>query len=280
MILLLALAMFLTLSYYTADLYQDVNSTRRLVNSVYAKEQAVYLCGQIYPILRGILTEDDPSVDTLSDTWARPLTLATEKGDITISVYDEERYINLNTVPERVLKRLSVILNIDPSYWDRLLAWTGRKNITFDSAYPIKASPMDSLEELYYMGFNKEDLVGKTVGARFYPGILSVATVYSSGKINVNTAPLYVLMALDDRIDEDLARRIIERRDKEPFRRVEDLLLVEGFTLDILYSVRDLVDVKSNVFHIVVDVRTQEGSAVCEFIYNRQRDTLLYSTVY
>ncbi len=280
MIVFLVLLFFLSSVYYAVDTYSSVRSLRNIVEELYFKQQAYHVFMSVLPVVLDILKKDDPSVDSLQDRWAYPLTFETQKGELNISIYDEERFLNLNYVDDKAygkfFERLLKLLHIDTSYERNLLAWEGKSDVSIDTKYPIKKALLDSKEELRWAGFKEEDLVGKTVGNEFYPGLFSLTTVFSSGKININTANAYILMALDPRIDQTLANRIIDRRAREPFRKVEDLLFVDGFNFDILYAIRDLVDVKSRYFHIVMDLKSGEHFSSFEVIYDRQEDRLVY----
>ncbi len=262
------------------SMYSSLKSANSVVQEVYAKEQAYHIFLSALPLALEAIKKDDPSYDSIQDVWAYTREFKTEKGELFVSIYDEERFLNLNYVDGgaygKFFERLLNLLRIDTYYKENLLAWEGKTNIKIETPYPIKRAPLDSKEELRYMGFKEEDLLGKTIGNDFYPGLESLTTVYSSGKININTASRYILMALEPRIDEGLASKIIERRNKEPFKRVEDLVLVDGFTFDILYAVRELVDVKSRYFHIVMDIRSGGFSSRFEAIYDRQNDKIVY----
>ncbi|GBC88924.1 hypothetical protein HRbin13_01057 [bacterium HR13] len=283
MIVLLVLLLFISSVYYVLDTYSSVRQADITVEQFYFKEQAYQIFMSALPLVIDSLKRDDPSVDSLQDRWAYPLSFKTQKGELSINIYDEERFLNLNYVDSgaygKFFERLLKLLNIDPSYKDNLLAWEGKSNAHIDTDYPIKRGPLDSKEELLWAGFKSEDLLGKTIGNEFYPGLLSLTTVYSSGKININTANSYILMALDKRIDQALASKIIERRNREPFKKVEDLLLVDGFTFDILYAIKNLVDVKSNYFHIVMDLRSGGYTSTFEVIYDRQSDRIVYKKI-
>ncbi|WP_340691046.1 general secretion pathway protein GspK [Hydrogenobacter thermophilus] len=283
MIVLLVLLLFISSVYYVLDTYSSVRQADLTVEQFYFKEQAYQIFMSALPVVIDSLKRDDPSVDSLQDRWAYPISFKTQKGELSISIYDEERFLNLNYVDSgaygKFFERLLKLLNIDPSYKDNLLAWEGKSNAHIDTDYPIKRGPLDSKEELLWAGFKSEDLLGKTIGNEFYPGLLSLTTVYSSGKININTANSYILMALDPRIDQALASKIIERRNREPFKKVEDLLLVDGFTFDILYAIKNLLDVKSNYFHIVMDLRSGGYTSTFEVIYDRQGDRIVYKKI-
>ncbi|MFN3870403.1 MAG: general secretion pathway protein GspK [Aquificaceae bacterium] len=282
MTILLALGLFLSSTYLITDLYISLLSAQRATSQVYARMQALYVFKSALPLAIALIRSDDPSVDYLGERWAYPISFKTEKGELTISIYDEDRFINLNTAGENqeLFKHLFSFLRIDPQYLDRLLTWIGKKDGFFDTPYPIKRRPLDSKEELLYVGFKEEDLQGKTIGRDFYPGLWSLTTVYSSGKVNINTAPFYVLLALDKDMDEALVNRIIEKRSKEPFKRIEDLVLVEGFTFDMLYRTRNYIDTKSRFFHIVIDLKSGGYTISFSAIYDRQEGRIVYKKIY
>lgn len=281
MTILLALALFLSASLAVLDLYTSVRGTQIMVQQVYAKLQAYYVFKSALPLALALIRSDDPSVDHLKERWAEPISFRLERGELTISVYDEDRFLNLNYAGEQkeVFERLFRLSRIDQEYLEKLLVWTGRKEGFYENAYPIKRAPLSSKEELLYAGFKEEDLVGKTLGRDFYPGLYSLCTVFSSGKVNLNTAPPYVLLALDKDMDQTLASKIVERRAKEPFKRVEDLVLVEGFTFDMLYRIRNYVDVKSRFFHIVMDLKTGGYAATFEAVYDRLEGRIVYKSL-
>ncbi len=282
MTIVLVLMLFISASLVVLDLYTTVKGTQIAVQQVYARTQALYVFRSALPLAIAVIKSDDSSVDHLQERWAYPISFKTDKGELTISIYDEDRFINLNTAGEHpaLFKHLFSYLRIDPQYLDRLLIWIGKKDGSFDSPYPIKRAPLNSKEELLYVGFKPEDLQGKTIGNNFYPGLWSLTTTFSSGRVNINTAPMHVLMALDPRIDQTLANRIIERRTKEPFKRPEDLVLVEGFTFDMLYSIRDYIDTKSRFFHIVMDLKSGGYSVSFSAIYDRQEGKIVYKRIY
>lgn len=282
MTILLALGLFLSSTLLITDLYLSLLSAQRATNQVYARMQALYVFKSALPLAIALIRSDDASIDHLKERWAYPISFKTEKGELTISIYDEDRFVNLNTAGENqeLFKHLFSFLRIDSQYLDRLLIWTGKREGFFDTPYPIKRRLLDSKEELLYVGFKEEDLQGKTIGKDFYPGLWSLTTVYSSGKVNINTAPLYVLLALDKDMNEPLANRIIEKRSKEPFKRIEDLVLVEGFTFDMLYRMRNYIDTKSRFFHVVIDLKSGGYTISFSAVYDRQEGRIVYKKVY
>ncbi len=285
MIIALVLSFFVLLSGYVVTALYSANSTGRFVEKVYIKEQAYHALVSLLPYILQGLRKEDSSYDSLLDPWAMPFVVETEKGRLEVVIYDEDRFFNLNKVGDdriyqAVFERLLRLLEISPGYTSRLLAWIGKEPQSFESEYPVKRAPLDSPQELRFIGMTKEDLYGRTVGDVSYPGLLSLVTTYSSGKININTAPKYILMALDPRIDSTVADRIIEYRRSKPFKRVNDLVLVEGVTFDILYRIQKIIDVKSSHFRIKATVKTGDVETTLEVIYDRNKNRVVYKRIY
>lgn len=283
MILIVVLMAFLTLSSYVLQAYQDAISTYKYTLSVYNKQQAYYITQSAFEIAKTILDKDDPSTDTLNDTWALPFEFEKEGVKVKITIYDENRFINLNNTKEsgyrKIYENLFKNLNINMNYLNRIYIWTGSEEGSIPINYPVKKRPFDSLYELRLLGFSDDDLYGKLIGNKFYPGLLSVSTVFTDGKINVNTASIEVLKALNPKIDDTLASKIVEYRKKNYFKSINDLVLVEGFTFDMLYSVSPYIDVKSTVFHIKIESTVGDTTLQADFIYDRNQRKVIYKEI-
>lgn len=280
----MALMFFLALSGYVVQALKSSYGAQTIVSKVYAKQQAYHVLVSALPYILTSLRREDTSYDALSDPWAFPFTVETERGKLEVVIYDEDRFINVNFLDNptlrRIFERLLTLLNISPVYSERVLMWIGKSRGTFESEYPLKRAPMDTPHELSFLGFSYEDLYGRTEGDVTYPGLLSLVTTFSYGKINVNTAPKYILMALDRDIDSALADKIIEFRERNPFRNTQDLVSVEGFTLDTLYRIQNVIDVKSKVFRIVATLELGEVETTLEVVYDREQNRILYKRIY
>jgi len=150
----------------------------------------------------------------------------------------------------------------------------------------LEDSPMLVLDELYLITekFEKERvLIDIEEGEEIALGLHRFVTIYGTGKINLNTAPLAVLQALFS-ADEDVAERIIERRDGEsaeeddpdaaeettsdeegtgtgnPFTDVNQVSEIEGVNLALLnrnsVDLNQDFDVKSNFFSMRIKATT------------------------
>ena len=285
MLIALVMSFFVLLSGYVVTALHSATSSGRFVEKLYIKQQSYHALVSLLPYILQGLRRENQSYDALSDPWALPFVVKTDKGELEVLVYDEDRFLNLNSVGEdkvyrEVFERLLQLLEISPGYTSRLLAWLGKESHSFDSKYPVKRAPMDSPEELRFLGMTDEELYGRTEGEVSYPGLLSLVTTYSSGKININTAPKYILMALDPRIDSTVADRIMERRASNPFRKVNDLVLVEGVSFDVLYRIQRIIDVKSTHFRVKATVKTGDVETTLELVYDRSKDKVVYKRMY
>jgi type II secretory pathway component PulK len=173
---------------------------QRLVSYQRDRLTALYLAKAGY--VRALLElERDPlaQVDSYLDSWARnpeafrqaPLGRGTftvsyaspgsdQAAGIVYGVIDEDRKINVNTAPKEILARLP---GMTEEIADALLEWRAKhKNLV-----AIEDRPFKVLEELRLVeGMTRE----------VFQGLQPFVTVYSDGKINLNTAPAEVLTAL------------------------------------------------------------------------------------
>jgi general secretion pathway protein K len=195
-----------------------------------------------------LLKRDKPGVDCYLDDWAKAIPpLPVDEGVITFEVSDEDGKIDvnsligkngkLNTKLSKVTERLFELYDIDSEVLSSLLDYLGADSgEAFGESDEQRNGPFDT----------KEELAG-------FPGIdacLDFLTVYSSGKININTAGAPVLQSLSAGIDEGVAEAIIDYRTRTPFRKVAQLAAVPGVTPQILNDVKKVATVKSSFFTV------------------------------
>jgi general secretion pathway protein K len=179
----------------------------------------------------------DGDTDTLREPWAKAeaLTLYShllfDEGTCELSIKDHCGRININRlldedgkpdmtmrgVFERLLGQRQFGLEEVSRLVDALVDWLDDDDevtgfgaeqayyLSLPKPYGCKNGPLDSLEELLLVrGFNRELLYGTDDR----PGIYPFITIYGDGRININTAPLEVVMSLSDQMDRDLAERL------------------------------------------------------------------------
>jgi general secretion pathway protein K len=220
-------------------------------------------------------TAKEYQYDTLDQVWSRPVPpIELGEGTVLVTVEDEDRKINLNRLvlpngnaPDEqrlaVFRKLLANLDIDPSLADAVVDWLDNDDtprvggaesayyLSLPYAYRAKNDLFDTLDELR--------LIRGMTPERFEK-IKPFATIYSSGKVNINTAPKEVLMALSagkdaadaGEIGASAADQIIEYRKDNPFRNARDIGNVSPALKDLFTRTRlpDLVDVRGTAFRV------------------------------
>jgi general secretion pathway protein K len=217
----------------------------------------------------------DNDYDTLDEFWSRAVP-PFELGDglIRITVEDEERKLNLNLLvlpngnaaDENRLAQFRLLLThlgIDSSLADAVEDWldnddTPRVGGAETSYYQALPSPYSAKNDLFD-SIDELRLV-RGVTPAIFDKLRPFVTVTSSGKVNINTAPKEVIMALTAGeiaaaggiIDAAAADQLIAYRVEHPFRRPEDIGNVSPFFQDLYRKsrLRDLIDVRSTMFHV------------------------------
>jgi len=164
-------------------------------------------------------------------------------GEVEVDVSDEYGKINLNRANKDILLSLLLNLGVDEEradiISDSILDWrdldedhhlNGAESdyyLSLDTPYMAKNDRLATVEELLliremdselFYGHTSRDETGKT---SFTMGLNRCVTVYgSSSGINVNAAPYPVLLAVG--FPPEMARRIIEERQENPFNDQQD----------------------------------------------------------
>ncbi len=186
------------------------------------------------------------AIDTLREQWAFSEGFATysqllyEDGTCIVAVRDHCSRINVNSLLDsegrpdarhrRLLERLleQRQFGIEPELVSRLLDaltdWLDADDevtgfgaessyyMSLSGPYRPRNGRLGSVDELLMVkGFTEELLYGTEARA----GIAPFLTVYGDGRLNINTAPSEVLMALSETIDRELAEAMERYRMKE-----------------------------------------------------------------
>lgn len=168
-----------------------------------------------------IKKEDDSGYYTLkgpqgSDVAAfKDIKLA--DGKFSIDILDEERKININKADMEIIKHLfQIVLDLDEMDAQNIAA----SIVDWRDADSELSTPLGSAEDRYYKGLSQpyeskdadfellqEALLVNGVTEDIFDSIKDFITVYGDGKVNINTAPRQVLLALG--IDEVIVDKII-----------------------------------------------------------------------
>ncbi len=242
-------------------------------------KKALYVAYGGYQAALSLLIKDTNDYDGPGDFWYGmfpPIPI----GDGAVSIYieDEKARFNVRKLiyaqgeedkrKSAMLSRMFIVLAIEPSLIDGIVDWQDidgkiRPNGAEASYYNLLSPPyaprnsqvvtvgelllVKELDRDIY--FIPPSLRSPIANEEFAP-LNKYITVYGDGKININTAAEPVLICMSKDMDEFIARDIIQFRQKEPFKSIEDLKKVETVS-DILYDeIKSLITVKSNLFRI------------------------------
>jgi len=288
MILLFVFIVIASLGTAVLDTTEDRYLLENYVENSIDTQQILLLSDSVTKALIKILDNDDKSVDYIGEVWSENMPLAVEGVKINIQIVDQERFLNPNKlvsggkVDQRfltVFERLFDAVQIDRQILLNIIDWIdpdrfssgGREDYRL---YPAKNSYIDTVEELLLIdGVDSKVFNGNIINGRFFPGLRSVLSPYSNGKVNINTASKWVLMALDGDIDSSLASKIIAYRREKPFKNVDELVLIDGFNSDILYRIRPFIDVKSENFLALIDITFGSREYKLAILLNRKNKT-------
>jgi general secretion pathway protein K len=215
------------------------------------------------------------------------LKLNDERGELLLAIEDESGKLNLNYVapPNGELEksftgdatgRLFRSLKIEA--WkdlvDALADWLdinyyphpGGAETDYYSKltppYAAKNGRLDTVEELALVkGFSGVAMETIRRYVTVYPDSPSAPTA----PVNINTAQKEVIAALDDRISEDLAKRVLEYRTSTPFKNPAELAKVPGLET-IATGLLTNISVKGSVYRLRSEGRVQDVSRTIEAV--------------
>jgi general secretion pathway protein K len=220
----------------------------------------------------------------LSDRWATPIKLDDDAGSLEISISEESGKINVNALvlpngeyepfTSAALKRLGVRLKLPGDVWSATADWLDSDDQprsggvesayyrTLKPPYAARNSRLMTLTELTLVKGMTPELLGMV---RPYLTIYSDQAGSPLSTVNINTASKEVLAALDDRIDDRLAERILEERRLQPFKSTAELSRVRGLDT-VAIGLVGKISVKGNLFKITSVARVKDSGRTVEAV--------------
>ncbi|MDH5476979.1 MAG: type II secretion system minor pseudopilin GspK [Nitrospinota bacterium] len=210
------------------------------------------------------------------------------------SIIDESGKIDLNQLITNrgypndrwieVLKRLLARLEQDPNMAWAVVDWMdpdseprygGAETPYYSSRTPpyrAKNAPFDSVDELALVKGFKPEVMAK---------IREHVTVWSSGKLNINTATPMAIMALDDSITEGMVKELIKIRMEKPFATINEISKAPGFS-EVFPRIALMITVKSDTYSVRSSATFNETSKSIVGVYKAAgmtTKTLYYKTL-
>ena len=226
------------------------------------------------------------SYTSLNDAWkAKPLHIEDERGVLDVFIEEESGKLNLNVVVPPsgeytgtyyagVVTRLLKRLKLPTDLIDPLADWIDENEDPHRSGaeanwyqrqkppYAPRNGPLQTLEELRLVkGFD-----GKT-----FEALRPLVTVYTdypaapTAPVNINTAPPEILASLDEALNDDLVKRITDRRKNEPFKSPADLVKVAGLE-QIATGLQTRISTRGAVYRLIATARIGETARTIEAV--------------
>jgi general secretion pathway protein K len=221
---------------------------------------------------------------SLSDQWATPLKLDDEAGSIQITISEESGKININGLVQQngdydqftqgVLQRLGARLKLPKDITPAVADWIDSndqpRSDGAESSYYRTLKPPYSARNGKIMTLSELSLVKGIKDSK--PDILGLLrpylTVFSDAPVttvNINTAPLEIVAALDKGIDDRMAERIVAERRIQPFKSIGELSRVPGLDT-IATGLGGRITVKGNLFRITSVAKVKDSGRTVEAV--------------
>lgn len=221
-------------------------------------------------------------VSSLNEKWAAPIKLEDDTGLVEIEVTEESGKIPLNNLVQvngtyddfvlASLRRLGRRIQIPDDCWGALADWIDSDELPrsggAESAYYKNLKPAYSAHNGPLTTGTELSLV-KGFTPEMVSSLQPFVTIYADqpgaplSRININTASKEVLMALDDRIDQRMAEKILEERRLKPFTSPGDLSRVDSQLASVLAA---RISVKGSVFRVTARSRVRDAGRTAEAV--------------
>ena len=251
----------------------------RMMRNFSDAKRAHYWAYGAYNLAISILQKDNNNYDGPGDIWYGELPpIPVENAIVSISIEDEKSRFNISYLVNQfgiedkrrraMLTRIFDQLGLDEDLIAGMVDWQDKDEIPVsggaESSYYMSLLPPYQVPNERFKSPG-EVLLVKGMGRKEYflppsarevhteegfSALRDYITVYGDGRININTAPIIVLMCLSEDMSKSIAEDIVSYREENAFKSIEELKNVESVT-DVLYDeIKDLITVKSNVFRV------------------------------
>lgn len=259
--------------------YAQGGIQRAIAETIYRNDPAIHARRQ------NLKAEDSSGIDLEWRLDGTPHTLPFEGADVEVRVKNESGRINLNGATDVIIRKVAkYFLEVGEqrdTVVDSILDWrdpddlhriNGAENDYYRSLpepYDCKNANFDSVEELLLVrGITPELFFGKRVkreeGEEEIPvvGLKDLFTVFSTAaNVDINSAPLEVILVLFG-IPTDLAKRVVEAREEQPFTDLSDLSLRVPDLVPFLLGVQLVYSQTTPYFSIASLAKMKAGLSV------------------
>lgn len=256
---------------FSAAIRTEVNAARNVIDQkrgYYLARAGIEYA--VYEVIRSqaasaeLQQRREEGLEAAPDVTTGELSLPFPDGAATVEIRDEAGKVNINTIPESgqgqysadLLYNLLIVIGVDAAtadeITDSILDWVDPDDVprpngaesgyyqSLDPPYQCGNKTFDVPEELLLVKgvtpeiyYGRKGLTESGEEVEFYGLQKYVSTFAIGNQVNVNSAPFPVLAALPY-LNYDMALRISQERESQPFRDVTDLMeRVPGLTTEV-----------------------------------------------
>ena len=245
--------------------------------------------------LEVLARDEDFKMDTFNEEWRKfgSVPLAEGVMEEGVSYYggmiDENSKININLLRnsqgeidekrEAQMRRLFTALGVKEERLNPVLDWLDADDIerqdgaegyfyqNLEEPYACANGPFLTVGQVFLVRGMREF---ERFGEKRTKKLMDFLTIYSDGKININTASKEVLESLGENMDSALAGAIVEYRKEGEFESIDDLRNVAGMDEDVLSEIREWITVESSTFSIEAHVNCNGAVASIRTVAQKQ----------
>jgi general secretion pathway protein K len=213
------------------------------------------------------------NMEERSYTFDREIDLPIERdfgfeSHLSVKIWDENARFNINSIISSngltndkalsSLKKLLKYLNINPDLALAIADWIDPDSDPriIGSENNAKNTFLWSLDELQFIdGMDEENI----------ETLMPLITVYGDNRININTAPVAVLVCLHTSMTESLAQSIVDYREITPLEHVGDITNVPGLEGKGSYLI-GRISVKSSKFRVISEASVSGIKRIIESV--------------
>lgn len=288
-LMIVALATIVSANIVT-NLQIDVRRTANIISSDQAKLYAL----AAEDLARRYLLEDvqDNNYDHLEEDWALQYIFPIEDGTLKAQLTDMQSCININTVVRGQINNITrdrinrVLTNADltTGLIQPIIDWIdedvqpqipdGAEDAYYsalENPYRTANTPLHSISELRLLrGFEKQETLDALASS-----LCAFGDTNTSSPININTAPLEVLLSLSSTMDNSTASDIIEYRVDDPFTTLDEFRNF-GNVATIIPDIKDVV-VNTNYFMLETNIVIGDARVTMFSLINRGTEVSIVS---
>ena len=191
------------------------------------------------------------------ETGLKDVAMAGYALDVLVS--DEQGKFNVNSLAEKDQKKRETCVNQWKALCRNLKKEDALMNAVLENAGKesgvAEGGAFMTVQHLLATGEVKwDDLYKRDEEKETYP-LADCVTVWSDGKINVNTAGAEVIRALSPAIDAKKSDAVVEYRKTRPFRSANQFANVAGLAPEQMNSIKDIVTFDGEFYKLSISIK-------------------------